>query len=61
MTLTFELDLDIFPPDLRTEIQVCMSVHLAVGCNNSAKTYFSPSQALHFTHEKVSKQLVKKS
>ncbi len=30
MTLTFELDLDILPLDLRTEIQVCMSVRLAV-------------------------------
>ncbi len=31
MTLSFELDLDILPLDLHTEIQVCMSVRLAVG------------------------------
>ena len=30
MTLTFELDQDILPLDLHTEIQVCMSFRLAV-------------------------------
>ncbi len=30
MTLTFKLDLDILPLDLHTEIQVCMSIRLAV-------------------------------
>ena len=30
MTLTYELDRDIRPLDLHTEIQVCMSVRLAV-------------------------------
>ncbi len=30
MTLTFKLDLDILPLDLHTEIQVCMSIGLAV-------------------------------
>ena len=29
MTLTLELDLDIFTPDLHAEIQACMSVRLA--------------------------------
>ena len=29
MTLTYELDLDIFPLDLHAKIQVCMSIHSA--------------------------------
>ncbi len=30
MTLTFKVDLDILPSDLHAEIQICMSVNLAV-------------------------------
>ncbi len=30
MTLTFDLDLDIHPPDLHAKIQVRMSVHSAM-------------------------------
>ncbi len=30
MTLTYELDLDIFPLDIHAKIQVCMSVRSAV-------------------------------
>ncbi len=39
MTLTFKLDLDIRPLDLHTEIQVCMSVRLAVRVVTDRQTH----------------------
>ncbi len=39
MTLTFKLDLDILPLDLHTEIQVCMSVRLAVRVVTHTQTH----------------------
>ncbi len=39
MTLTYELDLDILPLDLYTEIQVCMSVRLAVRVVTDTQTH----------------------
>ncbi len=48
MTLTFELDLDIFPLDLHTKIQVCMSVRLAMRVVTHTQTHTQTmSKLLH--------------
>ncbi len=51
LTLTFKLDLDIFPSDLHTKIQVRMSVYSPVRASTqthrSCQTYYTRRDATH--------------